>query len=94
MSFITKEEASVEFQRLVNLQSLVFLTLQQETRTPIDGLANQADVALKEDRAEFLSELGTLREHRMRSVRTMRRWTRCKRSSTATTLPSRGRLGM
>ena len=38
--FITKEEASVEIQRLISLQSSVFLTLQQDARKLIDGLAN------------------------------------------------------
>jgi hypothetical protein len=69
MSFITKEEASVEIQRLISLQSSVFLTLQQDARTLIDGLATQADAALRRDRAEFLSELGTLREHTQDAVR-------------------------
>ena len=69
MSFITKEEASVEIQRLISLQSSEFLTLQQDARTLIDGLANQADVALRRDRAEFLSELRTIREHTHDAVR-------------------------
>ena len=58
-----------EIQRFIRLQSSVFLTLQQDARTLIDGLANQADAALRRDRAEFLSELGTLREHTKDAVR-------------------------
>ena len=41
MSFITKEETSVEIQRLINLQSSAFISLKQEARTLVDGLANQ-----------------------------------------------------
>ena len=93
MSFITKEEVSVEIQRLINLQSSVFLTLQQDARTLIDGLANQADVALRRDRSSpnWGHSVSILR---MQSVKAMGRWIRCKRSSTATTLPSRRRLIM
>ena len=58
----------MEIQRLINLQSSVFMTLQQEARTLVEGLANQADVALHRDRSEFLSEIGTLREDTQSAV--------------------------
>ena len=69
MSFITKDEASVEIQRLINLQSSAFMTLQQEARTLVDGLANQANVALLRNREEAAAELGQLREHTQDAVR-------------------------
>ena len=71
MSFITREEATAEILRLINAQSASLNALQQEARTLVDGLASQADTALRQERAEAATEFGQLREHTQGAVRTV-----------------------
>ena len=71
MSYITREEASSELLRLVNAQSVVFTSLQAEARTLVDRLASTADAAMRRERAEIEGQLGHLREHTQKAVRTV-----------------------
>ena len=52
MSFITREEAVIELQRLVNGQLEVLGRIQSEARALVGTLADSTEVALSRERAE------------------------------------------